>query len=86
MTSLSDQLLDAAREHQRKPPTPSWRDRLAPEHRAAAEDAREKWIAAGGVSSGIAAKALATEIIRHFRGLGYQMPNPDAVRKWLTQD
>ena len=84
MASLADQLLDAARKHQRKPPTPSWRDRAAPEHRAAVDAARDQWIAAGGISSGITAKALATEIIRHFRSLGYQMPNPDAVRRWLT--
>jgi hypothetical protein len=86
MTSLADQLLSAAREHQRKPPTPSWRDRLAPEHRAAVDDARDQWIAAGGTSSGIAAKALAVEIVRHFGGLGYRMPHADAVRKWLTRD
>jgi hypothetical protein len=86
MTSLADQLLNAAREHQRQPPTPSWRDRLAPEHRAAVDAARDQWIAAGGISSGIAAKNLAVEIVRHFGGLGYRMPQADAVRKWLTQD
>lgn len=86
MTSLADQLLSAAREHQRKPPTPSWRDRLAPEHRAAVDAARDQWVAAGGISAGIAARTLAIEIIRTFRGLGYDMPSPDAVRRWLTRE
>lgn len=83
--ALEDEMLaDALAAGNRRSGPASWFDRLSPEHRASVENARSQWLKMGGAASGVAATGLANVICERLSKLGYQMPRPKEVARWLA--
>jgi hypothetical protein len=78
-------LLAAAAQRAKDRRPAGWLGKLSPEHRAVIVAAREQWRAAGGSeTSNITAMGLATAIHQQFTALGYPMPQPEHIARWLT--
>jgi hypothetical protein len=81
MDDLAQELIAAAEADARQ--QGMWLARLSSEHRQAVEAARDSWQKTSQ-KRGVSAARLATAIIDKMTKLGYSMPNPKQVARWLT--